>query len=289
MDSLSALAPAKINLTLRVICRGIRGYHIIRSLVTQVELCDRVTVTHRPGPLRVECDDPQIPIDERNLAYNAAEALCEVAERAPADLLIQLEKHIPVGAGLGGGSTDAAAVLRLANELLGLGFDRETLAEMGAHIGADVPLFLYDSPSFISGRGDKVDQVGFALPGYATLIMPPLHCATGEVYRAWSRRCEPIIRPDSAELLMYRPKLSELMPKLYNDLEPAAKMVEPALLPLHAQLVKLADGPVRMTGSGASFFRLFDQQHEAQAFADLVTEKLDLPTAAVALRGPDEQ
>ena len=284
MTTHATFAPAKINLMLHVRGRRPDGYHEIESLIAHVALYDRVTVTARTGPLRIECRDPRIPADERNLAHKAAHTLLAAAGRSPADVAIRLEKHIPAGAGLGGGSSDAAAVLMLINKMLRLGFAREQLAQIGAQLGADVPLFLHASPCIVRGIGHAIEPLSRALAGFATLIMPPLHCATPAVYQAWTRTGTPDERPSAAALLAASSDVATLMPSLYNDLEAAAMTVEPALAPLHVELVKLAGGPVRMSGSGASFFRLFDQEQDARTFADLVAAKLHIPAAAVALR-----
>lgn len=157
MNSATGESPAKLNLTLRVLGRRPDGYHEIESLVAQVDLCDVVRVGLRDdGRTTISCSDPGIPADETNLALRAARLLLRDSGRDAQGLEIALEKRIPAGAGLGGGSSNAATTLRLVNELLGLGYTNERLAGLGATLGADVPLFFHESPCVVSGIGQTI-------------------------------------------------------------------------------------------------------------------------------------
>jgi len=282
MHTVSADSPAKINLTLRVLAKRPDGYHEIESLITQVDLCDTVTVSATGRAIRVTCDEPSIPTDESNLAHRAAQALLGPATQA--GIQIDLLKRIPAGAGLGGGSSNAATVLRLANDLLGSGFSVERLAEIGRRLGADIPLFLHGSPCIVRGVGDRIESLSRPIPGWVTIVMPPIHCDTQEIYEAWSA-CERVEkRPSAARLSSLYRTAGELMPRLYNDLEPAAVRVRPELAHLHEDLCKLAGAPVRMTGSGSAFFRLVDDEADARLLAEQVGRVLDIPVVTAALR-----
>ena len=159
MDTLSREAPAKINLTLRVLSLRADGYHEIESLVAQIDLCDTVTVTPREDRrLLVDCSDRTIPCDSSNLALRAAHSLAE-AHGVRRGALISLTKRIPSGAGLGGGSSNAAATLKLLNAQWRLGLSHPELAEIGAEIGSDVPLFCHGPLCAIRGRGERVEEL----------------------------------------------------------------------------------------------------------------------------------
>ena len=134
------LAPAKVNLFLRIVGRRPDGYHLLDPLMVPVSLFDEITVEARRGRLEivVTSDDPTIPSDETNLAYKAAALLCKEAG-VQAKISIDLRKHIPAGAGLGGGSSDAAAVLKSLNTRLSVGLTEKQLCHLGARLGADVP------------------------------------------------------------------------------------------------------------------------------------------------------
>src|SRR5713101_8134195 len=137
------LAPAKVNLFLRIVGRRRDGYHLIDSLMVPVSLSDEVAVevTNGRPEITVTCDDPTIPCDETNLAYKAAALLCTETGMSTR-IALSLHKRIPAGAGLGGGSSDAAAVLKSLNTLLSLGLTADRLGTLGARLGADVPFFI---------------------------------------------------------------------------------------------------------------------------------------------------
>ena len=284
MDTRSRAAPAKINLTLHV--TGVRadGFHEIESLVAQINLCDTVAVAaHEDGCYGLECDDPRLPCDGSNLVLRAAKAL-NAAAHTNHGVQIELKKRVPTGAGLGGGSSDAAATLMLLNELWGVGLDRDQLKAIGAELGSDVPLFLHDPLCFISGRGERVEGLGAPPPLWVALVLPEVHCSTPAVYAAWDRLPRPTPRASARELLAVRRAAEELMPCLFNDLEPATFAVAPALADLAARAADAGGQPVRMTGSGAALFRLFDDAQTAARFALDVGTALGVRVDVVALR-----
>lgn len=287
MNALSAEAPAKINLTLRVGPRRPDGYHEIESLVARVALCDRVTVEPRDaGALTLSCDDAAIPTDDTNLALRAARALA-AGGGGERGAHIRLEKGIPAGSGLGGGSSDAAATLKLLNALWSLGLASEQLAEIGAQIGSDVPLFFGPPLCVVRGRGEQVAPAAVRLGGWAALVLPGIVCSTRDVYAAFDRLEPPPAaaeaRPGAADIVSGAVTAAQLMPRLYNDLEPAAFGVHPSLRALHRILEQIARGPVRLTGSGSAFFRLFDDAEAAERFAAEAADVTPCRTEVVRL------
>lgn len=288
LHSLKRESPAKINLTLHV--RGVRsdGYHELESLVAQVDLCDVVQVTQREDRrFLVECSDVSIPCDHSNLAWKAAHTLAEeVGERRGAGISIQ--KKIPAGAGLGGGSSNAATTLKLLNALWGLGFSHPELAAIGARLGSDVPLFCHAPLCVMRGRGEQIEELVDTPRLWAALLLPGWHCSTPAVYAAWDARERDPAHPPLDELqVALRGPAAGLMQLLYNDLEEPAFEVLPALRDLADQVTAVTGMGVRMSGSGSTLYRLFDDETSAQGFADAVQAQTGVRTAVAPLRTND--
>ena len=213
---LTLAAPAKVNLTLRVLGRRADGFHDLETLMAPLTLADQVTLAagDRDG-VEFHCDDPTLPADGGNLAVRAATVFHGRAGLPPR-LRLTLEKHIPHGAGLGGGSSDAASVLLGLNEFHGFPLAPETLAELAAALGSDVPFFLARGPAVCRGRGERVTPVPSLAVGGATsvpllLLKPPFGVPTPWAYSRWR---------DARELPGVR-YAAQMFPwgELVNDLE----------------------------------------------------------------------
>ena len=284
MSRVSRESPAKINLTLHVGPLRPDGFHEIESLVARVRLCDKVSVSPRDdGRLTLSCSDPSISCDETNLALQAAQRLAEATNVRNRGAAITLEKQIPTGSGLGGGSSNAATVLTLLNQLWQTGLPAQELAKIGAEIGSDVPLFFRTPLCIVRGRGELVEDVRKTRPGWAVLILPAIHSTTRDVYAAWDRLGSHPGRPSPNDVLEHAASAERLMPVLFNDLQPAALAANPELTEVFNELVRLSDSPVRMTGSGSAFFHLFDARQHADAFAQHVRDKLNLAVRVAPL------
>ncbi len=268
-------APAKINLSLRVLRRREDGFHEIATRMAPVALADRLTMELLQGVVsgvvEFSCDDPSVPADETNLAVKAVRALEPHTGRLPG-LRIYLEKRIPHGAGLGGGSSDAAAVLRGMNELLGLQLPAEILAMAAAATGSDVPFFLYESVCDCAGRGERVTPVaGFSCRPRVLLLKPPFGVSTPEAYRRWR---------DSREMpgLPYAAQRT-LGGELVNDLERPAFEKYPVLGLLKARLLACEGVTAAlMSGSGSTVFAILEPTTNAasviQAAQEVIGEEL---------------
>lgn len=297
MSALSALSPAKINLTLRVGPRRPDGYHDVESLVARVSLADRVIVEPRAaGALTCACDDPAVPADESNLVLRAARRLAERAA-APGGAHVTLEKRIPAGAGLGGGSSNAATTILLLSRLWELNWPRDRLAAIGAEVGSDVPLFFHAPLAILRGRGEVVQDVAANLTGWCVLVLPRLHSPTGPVYAAFDALPAPPARVSAAEILRHvgetrrRPartaspadlSAEHLAPWLYNDLEPAAMHVTPALREVSERIRASSGARMHMSGSGAAMFALFEHIADAVSLAEHVRGAHQLRAEIVA-------
>jgi 4-diphosphocytidyl-2-C-methyl-D-erythritol kinase len=264
-DSLTVWAPAKINLNLLVGPRREDGYHPLDSLICQVTLYDRLDLTvTRDGTISLHCHGADCGPDDRNLAVRAARALAGLPAAAGFGVSIRLSKSIPAGAGLGGGSSDAAAVLEGLNRLWRLGLPQAQLASIGASLGSDVPLFLGPTCARMTGRGEIIQPA--AVHGFVcVLILPPCACPTAAVYQAFDRQPTPMPRQLEPELLLGPP--SRWRGLLVNQLGPAARAVSPQLAELWDSLSSRSDVPILLTGSGSALFALCDNAAEAATVA----------------------
>jgi len=271
---LTLAAPAKINLHLRVLGRRPDGYHELDSLFHTVGLADEVCLTDAPGAVTLTCSDGALETPD-NLAFRAARAVLDHlgAENRPAEgrgVRIHLEKRIPPGAGLGGGSSDAAAVLKGLNRLWKLGFSPETVARIGAGVGSDVPFFVYGGAARVRGRGERVTPVAPLGGTWCLLVHPGVAVATGAVYAAYdrlqgasgltARAGAPIMSPapEGAESEAGASAAPVAVP--FNDLEAAACQVAPEIGKALAALREAGGREARMTGSGAAVFCLADSR-----------------------------
>jgi len=257
-------ASAKVNLTLEVLAKRPDGYHEVATVLQAVDLFDRVIVEDAPT-LEVRTDDPALPTDERNLVTRAASLLREAAGVARG-ARIRLHKRIPVGAGLGGGSSDAAAALIGLNRLWGLRWPRTRLAEMGTRLGMDVPFFLGRGPALGTGRGETLAPLtvrgGYAL----VLVNPRVPLSTRTVYEAvgpgW--RAEPVGTRRMVEALERR-SAALVAEALTNHLEGPAQALLPVIGRIKAALLAAGALGASMSGSGPTVFglaRSYDQARQ---------------------------
>ncbi len=261
MASLKVLAYAKLNLVLRIVGRREDGYHLLQSLFCAVDLADEIEL--EPLPRGIEIVAPaELGPPEGNLAYRAAKLL--LGENGPG-VRIVLRKRIPPGAGLGGGSSDAAAVLAGLNLLYGFRKSAEELRNQAAKLGADVPFFLGRSPAWVEGIGERLTPLDLPLPFVFLLVIPPYPCPTAEVYRAYDALGLPFSPVGPI------PKI----PPFPNDLWPAAVQVRPALRALRATLEALPSLGVGLSGSGSTLFLAFPTQEAAEAARKELQDKVE--------------
>lgn len=250
------LAPAKINLSLRIVRRREDGFHEIESFVCPISLFDTLEITTRDvGDLRFTCDDPTLPTGDTNLVVRAARLFCATTGIEP-HLDIALTKRIPHGAGLGGGSSDAAATLFGLDRIFQTELPLPALSTMAAELGSDVPLFLHHSAARVTGRGELVEPVPFphALP--LLLIKPGFGVPTPWAYGKWR---------DSAEIPGVRYAPQELdWGTLVNDLERPVfeKYIFLALLKRWLLAQPEVAGAL-MSGSGATLFAILREKSAA--------------------------
>ena len=261
-------APAKINLGLHVLRRRPDGYHDLDTIFIPIPWHDRLRVEPAEA-LALTCSDPDLATDD-NLVLRAARAL-QQATGTGAGAHLHLEKHLPYGAGLGGGSSDAAAALRALCRLWNVAPAPAALARIARSLGADVPFFLDPAPARGTGIGDRlaplVDENGdpYTLPYPLVVVAPGVHVSTSDAYRRVTPR--DAHRPDLAALVVSN-DLDAWRARLANDFEAPVCALFPALAALRAALWDAGAAFVQMTGSGSAFFGVFDGEAAATAAAE---------------------
>jgi 4-diphosphocytidyl-2-C-methyl-D-erythritol kinase len=240
------------------------GYHNILSLMCRIGLWDEIRLRLVDGGIRLACSGAAVPADETNLAYRAAAAFFRELGR-PAGVAVALAKNIPVAAGLGGGSSDAAGVLLGLNHLCGRPFTRARLMALGRGLGADVPFFIFQSPALASGIGDRLRRFE-GLPDYRVLLVcPPVAVSTAQVYRNLNLRltnCGKKITRDRLKNAAYSPARHAC-----NDLEAVTLGLHPELAAIKERLTRLGAEGALMSGSGPSIFGLFPEAGAAEKAA----------------------
>jgi 4-diphosphocytidyl-2-C-methyl-D-erythritol kinase len=267
-------APAKVNLSLRVLGRDRSGYHLLRSLVQTVDWFDTVEA-ERSSTDELEAAGHDIEGD--NLIWRAVRALRERSgNHTP--LRFHLDKRIPVAAGLGGGSADAAAALLLASRILGVG--HLVLEEVAPSIGADVPFCLRGGIAMMEGRGDRLTPLPFTSDFAVAIVTPPFSISTAAVYATWDRVGAEKPREVSGRTVP--PSLREFAP-LVNDLEAAARSLEPDLGDWIEDLERRWNRSIALTGSGPSLFAFFFDEDEALSALEAAPPESRARAAAVPL------
>lgn len=245
-------APAKINLHLEVLGRRPDGFHALETVFQTLDLADELVVELTPGAAAIEltCSDLTIPADATNLAWRAAAAILEQRPVA-GHVAITLVKHIPHGAGLGGGSSDAASVLLALNALVSNPLNQDELAAIALDLGSDVPFFLIGGTAHATGRGEVLTPLPALSRTPVTVLMPDAYLPTPSVFKALTD-AERGPRVAHGAAWATRQKTEDL---LHNRLTDAAKRLCPAVADLLAWLAQ-RDVPYLMSGSGAACFAL---------------------------------
>ncbi|BCS34648.1 4-diphosphocytidyl-2C-methyl-D-erythritol kinase [Luteitalea sp. TBR-22] len=239
----ATLAPAKVNLDLRM--RGLRGdgYHLLSTVLQAVALADRVILRRRPGDFGLECDTPGVPLDRRNLAWRGAEAMAAALDVPLEGYQLRLEKHVPAEAGLGGGSADAVAAARLVAAAAGRVVTRDQVAEVVRPLGADVAFFAWGGTMRGEGIGDALTPLPDHPPGQVLLVRPPFGVSTRDAYR-WYDEAPAV--PDAGGAGAFT-----------NDLQRPVAARHPEI---EAIVARLGAGGARlaaMSGSGSACFGVF--------------------------------
>lgn len=259
-QQISIAAPAKLNLFLHITGRRANGYHELETLFQFIDLCDELYAeVTSDGGITMLASLGDVPAED-NLIYRAAQLLLPYRQNAALGVRLSLQKKIPMGGGLGGGSSDAASTLIALNLLWSLGLSRETLADIGLQLGADVPVFIHGKATFARGVGEEFSPASPAEAWYL-VIDPKVHVSTADVFN------HPNLTRNSAPLTA---PLHDWQ-TYHNDCQPLVSSLYPQVAKAIDWLVEYA--PTRMTGTGACVFGYFSSQAAAQkALAELPQE-----------------
>jgi 4-diphosphocytidyl-2-C-methyl-D-erythritol kinase len=269
-------APAKINLFLEVTGTRPDGFHTIETIFQTIRLADRITLRKAARGIHIAVSGPfktGVPADERNIIYRAAQRVLSHLN-IDQGLSITVQKNIPHGAGLGGGSSDAAAIIKAIPRLFGKRLSRRSAVSIASSCGADVPFFLYGGCACGTGIGNHIHPVPSVSRYWIVLVYPHISCSTAEIYRCLKRK-KPLTNNENIHSIIKHLKSSAPLQTwgilLFNRLENAAFSLFPALKKTFIAMKNArVDGngktPVRMSGSGSCLYALFATRHNAQEF-----------------------
>lgn len=275
MDSENEKAYAKLNISLDVLAKRPDGYHDMRMVMQSVSLCDQLRVTLRDdGEIHVSTNLRFLPNDERNIAAKAAHAFfAKLGGKSPG-VDITIVKHIPVRAGMGGGSSDGAAVLRALNRLTGKPFSRFELEDMGAQLGSDIPFCVAGGTALAEGRGEKLTALP-PFPGCRFVIVKPgFSVSTPELF-AKLDLVSVKYRPDTQGILaaLDGGTLGEICRRMYNVFEAALPPRQGEVAQIKSGLLDCGALGAVMTGTGSAVFGVFDDPQRALAAKGLFTRR----------------
>ncbi len=258
------LAPAKVNLYLHILHKRSDGYHEICTLMQRISIFDEVEIELTEKGIELVTEGADVPLGLDNLAGRAVQIFLQAAGFAKG-VRVRLRKRIPVAAGLGGGSSDAAGVLMGLNEILKMKWSKEYLQALGAKLGADVPFFIRQKPSLAKGMGEKLIPIVLPANLWYLLLVPPWPIFTSWAYAAFDELAEENQPPRE------RPKeyaqIEDLLPFLKNDLEKVAFQKYPELAIMKKKLIEQGARGALMSGSGPTIYGLFSSKEDAESVA----------------------
>ena len=273
MEKIKKKAHAKINLTLKITGRREDGYHELDMIFLELELSDDIEIKKTPEGIRLTCSDVSLPTDEGNLAYRAARLMMqEYGIGNGVDITI--EKRIPAQAGLGGGSSNAACVLKCMNELFELNRSDEELEKLAVRLGADVPFFIKGGLARAKGIGEELEDLG-VFPKWPILIVKPdISVSTPWAYRAFDemKKTDAHVDPEAALMALRSGSIGKLAEVLGNDLEAPVIREFPVIGEIKKKMTDHGAAAAMMTGSGSAVFGLFDSMEKAAACAAAMEE-----------------
>ena len=261
MNELSAYAYAKINLTLDI--AGLRddGYHLIKSVMQTVSLADEIRIrTTDDNRITIKCSDPSVPCDERNTVYKACVKFFDFTQILKCGVEIYIDKHIPSEAGLGGGSSDAAAVIKLLDEIFDTKLSYDDMCKIGASVGADVPFCVMLGTALCEGMGEVITPLKKLKKHYVLLVKPNFGVSTPLAYKLFDEK-KVVTANASDKMVEALESDTDITKLLANDLERAIEMAE--ISDIKQKLIKLGADGALMTGSGSCVYGLFTDNEKS--------------------------
>jgi len=262
MKTIKLLSPAKINLILNVKGRRPDGYHDLDMVMAKISICDEVSLSLKPEGISLSCDNSDVPSGSENIAWRAARALIE-AKKLETGVHIHIEKNIPVGGGLGGGSANAATVLKGLNSLTSDSASMDELMEIGLSLGADVPFFLFEgSVARAEGVGELLSPVEDLPELWMILINPGLHVPTAAIFGRLNLGLTKTTK--NHKIIRFNRDISKVVFLLHNDLESVTFKIYPEVEKAKDLLYRYGAAGALMSGSGSTVFGVYSDKRAAE-------------------------
>ena len=257
-------AYAKINISLDIVGKREDGYHLLEMIMQSIDLYDEISIEKQKEDITITCDKQYVPVDERNLAYKAAKLFKE-EYNITSGVSININKNIPVCAGLAGGSTDAAAVLKIMNKLFDINASEEKLMELGLKLGADVPYCISGGTAICKGIGEEVTKLKPFKDKILVLVKPPFGVSTKVVYQEF--KLDRVRNHPNTNLLINaieNDNLEEVCSNMKNLLENVTLRKHKVLINIKEEMKRYGSVGTMMSGSGPTVFAFFDDMLSAQ-------------------------
>lgn len=270
---MKAKAYAKINISLDIVGKREDGYHLLRMIMQSIDLYDEISIEKQEKDITIKCNKQYVPTDERNLAYKAAKLFKE-KYKIDYGVNINIKKNIPVCAGLAGGSTDGATVLKIMNSLFNINASYEELAELGLKLGADVPYCIKGGTALCEGIGEKVTELKSFKEKIVVLVKPPFGVSTKSVYQDF--KLEKVkVHPNTNLLIkgIENDDLNLVSSNMKNLLENVTLKKHKVLIDIKEQMRYYDSLETMMSGSGPTIFGFFDDMLKAQRCFEKMKEK----------------
>ena len=261
MNSIDLLSPAKINLALHVVAKRPDGYHELSMIMARISLYDDIKLTLADEGVSLSCNLSSVPHGEDNIAWKAASTLIR-EKKLDTGVHIDIRKRIPMGGGLGGGSSNAAAVLMGLNSLTGEKAGKDELMKMGLGLGADVPFFIFQKAALAEGVGEKLVEVEGFPQVWLVLINPGIHVPTGEIFGQLNLGLTK--EGKNLNITRFNRDLSTVRSIMTNDLENVTFKIYPEVQEAKSLLLKYGAMAALMSGSGSTVFGLYEDRNKAE-------------------------
>ena len=273
LEQITIAAPAKINLSLDITGKLENGYHALDTIMQTISIEDKITLAKTGRQISVLCDHPQVPQGNGNICHKAAEAFFEKTA-LEGSVIITIDKNIPVAAGLAGGSSDAAAVIKGLNLLYGTGLTQREMCEIGLKCGADVPYCIVAGTCRAKGIGEKLTKLPSFAGVYIVLVVPDFFVSTAWAYKNYDLN-SPDEKPCTEELISYirGRDIKNTAERMANVLESVTAKKHPEIQEIKNDIKKSGACGSVMSGSGPSVFGLFENEEKARIAFSVIREK----------------
>ncbi|MCD5390592.1 4-(cytidine 5'-diphospho)-2-C-methyl-D-erythritol kinase [candidate division NPL-UPA2 bacterium] len=276
MKEIKVISPAKVNLYLNVLARRGDGYHEIETIIQAIDLCDEVTLREKEKGIEVSCQNEGVPEGERNLAYRAARLILQETKISKG-VGIEIKKNIPPAAGLGGGSSNAAATLAGLNKLWNLNLPERRLIQLATSLGMDVPFFIQGGRAIGRGKGDELTPLKGWSPFWLILVIPEFRVSTKRAYQ--SLKLDLTKGESQIKIVLKHLEKGDLSSILYNKFEEVMQKKYPRVKMIKERLKSLGITLASMSGSGSAIFGMARSGEEAERIREVIKQEEEVYVA----------